>query len=309
MKKFTFHFLKVILLLTILIGNYNSLQSQTFVNPGAEWLFRNPVSGGGFTRAIRWKYDGDVLIDTLSYQKISVQFKNIWHDGGPIGIINQDPFLFRSSGDSLFISEIDGSNENLLYDFTPTVGNSWEVTPLVNWYSVEPTSPLLIETISAGDTTINGLTVNWIEVESNNPDSLIFSGKIFNHFGREQLFPFWQDGTLDVSPTLCRCYRDDILDEIEFGPCFDYETLDIFDFEEFDISIHPQYLAKKIEIRLRNKNLLEMISISDLSGKLMTKSPRIETDYVEFNQTPGIYIITLKLNNLTYSEKFYWSDK
>jgi hypothetical protein len=309
MQKIEYCFFKVVIFSLILMSNGNSLLSQTYVNPGAEWLFRNAVSGGNYTRAMRWKYEEDISIDTLSYQKISVQSKNLWYDGGPIGIINQDPFLFRSSGDSLFISEIDGSNENLLYDFTPIVGNSWDVTPLVNWHIVEPTSPLLIETIAFGDTIINGFTVNWIEVVNNNSDSLVFSGRIYNHFGKEQVFPFWFDGVLDAAPILWRCYRDDLLGEIEFSPCFDFETLGINDFEEFDISIKPKYLAKKIEISLRNKNSIEVISVTDLSGKLIINNSEIKTDFIEFNQTPGIYIITLKLNNLTYSEKFYWSDK
>jgi hypothetical protein len=307
MRKTNLIFARLLVLLTFIFNNEPLLFSQTYVNPGAEWVFWGAISGGpAFYR--RWRYEEDITIDTLTYQKISVLQKNYWNDGGPIVTINHAPFLFRSSGDSLLKSEIDGSNERLLYDFTPVIGNSWDVTSLVSWWTVEPTSPLLIQTIAFGDTIINGVSVNWIEVESSNPDTLIFSGRIHNHFGKEQTFPFWNDGTLDTQPSVWKCYRDDLLGEIGYSPCVDVETIGIIDLEEINVSIKPKYFEKKIEITLKNKNELEMISISNIAGKIITVSTNLNFNSIEFDEPSGIYFITLKFRDLPYTEKFFWSN-
>jgi hypothetical protein len=309
MKKLNSFFAKIIILLSITVFSKKTLLSQTFVNPGAEWLFRGTISGGP-TYYMRWKYEENVSIDTLIYQKISQERKNIWGVlGAPIVTINLDPFLFRSSGDSLFISEIDGSNEKLLYDFTPLIGNTWDATPLINWYTIEPTSPLFIETIGFGDTTINGIQVNWIEVESSNPDSLVFNGRIYNHYGKEQIAPFWNDGTLDIQPLAWSCYKDDLLGEINSSECFNYETLSTTHLDNPEIQIIPNYLNQKLEIKCYNINDLKLISLTDLSGKILTERLKIVDDYIEFNKPEGIYIINLKMNELTFSKKFYWSNK
>lgn len=297
-----------ILLFTIIISE-NPIQSKIFVNPGAEWLYTGSIMGG-HTFYLQWKYEGDTLMNDFTYQKISCKQKNIWNGAGapPILTIELDPFLFRSTGDSLLISEIDGSNEKLLYDFTPLIGNSWDVTSLINWYTVEPTSPLIAETIAFGDTIINGISVNWIEVENNNPDSLLFNGRFYNHFGHPQMFPFWIDGTLDIEPIYWRCYKDDVLGEINSSQCLNFETLSIPNLNEYEITIIPNYWEQKLEIEC-NLSALKLVSITNLLGSIINENITISNNHIDFNQPEGIYIITITSNELTYSQKFYWSNK
>jgi hypothetical protein len=304
----------------IISGNWNFgniLSSQSFINPGAEWMFWSNVDGGGYTAYRRWKYTEDITIDTLSYQKISVTSRSSIpyspdfpdNSGGYTQLVTQTPFLFRCSGDSLFIAGIDGSNERLLYDFTPVIGNTWDASPFINLDIVEPTSPLIIETIAFGDTIINGQTVDWVEVVSSNPDSLIFNGRIFKHFGKQQVFPFWNDGiTLHHNPLTWECYSDDILGTIGFSPCIDIETLSINEIDENSISITPNFLAKNIAIGTKNRATLEIISVSNVSGKVLKFSTNLNSDTFDFNEPTGIYFITIKFQELIYTEKFFWSS-
>jgi hypothetical protein len=297
------------------MSNGNALLSQTFINPGAEWVFWNNVDGGGYTAYTSWKYTEDVTIDTLSYQKITISRRNsipfvtgFPESGGYTELFNLDPFLFRSSADSLFIAEIDGSNERLLYDLTPVIGNSWDVSPFITAVTVEPTSPLIIETIGFGDTLINGQNVNWVDVVSSNPDSLIFSGRIYNHFGKQQLFPAWNDGTLHNNPRMWRCYYDDILGPIGFSPCIDIETLAVNAIKEIEISVIPNYNSKQIKVLINNKYQLELISISDLSGRNVNFEYNEVNNSIQFTELSGVYVITAKFKDLIYTEKFLWSE-
>jgi len=311
----------IVLFLVILLNgswnNANILKSQQYVNPGAEWVFWNNVDGGGYMAYRRWKYTEDITIDTLNYQKISVTSRNsipyspYFPDvsGGYTPLVTQNPFLFRSSGDSLFIAEIDGSNERLLYDFTPVIGNTWDASPFIYWITIEPTSPLTIETTAFGDTIINGQTVNWVDVTTNNPDSLIFSGRIYYHFGKNQVFPFWDDRTLHNGPLTWKCYRDDILGSIGVYPCIDIETLDIEHLEDTDISLIPNYQTKSLEFLFKNKEEIEYWTIQNISGKVIATEKYCKTNSIEFDHPTGVYIITIKFFNYIYSEKFYWSNK
>lgn len=299
------------------IGNQaNMIKAQQFVNPGAEWMFWSNVDGGGYTAYTRWKYTSDTTINNLNYQKISVTMRNSIPyspdfpdvSGGYTSLISLNPFLFRSSGDSLFIANIDGSNEYLLYDFTPVVGNSWDASPLINWLTIEPTGPLIIETVAFGDTLINGQVVNWVEVESNNPDTLIFSGRIYNHFGKQQVFPHWEDGTLHNSPLTWKCYYDDLLGSIGISPCLNIETLSIQAVEESAISIIPNAEENRIEIQRKNVSRPAKITVCDIAGRRIVTYTNIDSDLIRFNQPVGIYVISFEYPEYVHFQKFFWPN-
>jgi len=280
--------------------------SQGYIKPGAEWNFRTPISGGGYTEFRRWKYENDTIVNNHNYQKISQLIKNVFGGNGPIPVIWLTPFLFRSSGDSLLIAEIDGTNEYLLYDFTPIIGNTWIANPFLHGFETDPTTIQLIETVDFGDTLINDITVNWIDVISQNPDSVEFSGRIYNHFGKNQIFPFWKDGTLDIVPLVWRCYKDDILGEVGQITCLDIETLG---FDEINTNEHRVFALPSnnelfIESSIEVSNL--SIEIFDLSGKLILSKAKISSNTVEFNAPSGIYICKLQSKERSYFNRVIW---
>jgi hypothetical protein len=310
MKKPNFNSFKLILLLLFLLTNSNLINSQTFINPGAEWNFWNTVDGGGHEFYESWQYREDVTIDSIIYHKIEGIYRYYYPWSGNYSEIGTTiSFLLRNSGDSVMISDIDGTNEKLLYDFTPLIGNTWDVTELVEWTTIAPTSPLIVETIDFGDTIINGQIVNWVEVINNNPDSLGFNGKIFNHFGMQPFIPFWADGTLHIRGKYWKCYSDNVLGNIGYSPCIDIDILELNKLPDNDLFISTNYYANQIQINCKNKNELEIMYISDSMGRIIEIMKGLNNGYIELSVPSGIYFLTFRLNDLTYCEKFLWIDE
>jgi len=284
----------------------NFLCAQTFINPGAEWNFKNTVSGGNYVRYEQWKYESDTVINNFNYNKINKRIKSVFSDNGPINSSVLQPFLFRSSGDSLIIANIDGNNERLLYDFTPLIGNTWEADPFLVGFTINPSSSQMIRTVNFGDTLINGYTVNWIEVESQNPDSLIFSGRIHNHFGMQQMFPFWDDGTLDIVPSFWQCYKDDLIGEIGLTPCIDFETLSLENIHNCNFKINTDEINNQLIISREKCQSEFTLFIFDLSGKLIISKAKIKTNAVELLIPKGLYICRIQSESNTFIQKFAW---
>lgn len=310
MKKLNFNRFKLILPILFLLTGNTLIKSQTFINPGAEWNFWNTVDGGGHVFYETWQYHEDVTIDSIIYHKIKgiCRFYYPW-SGNYSEIDTTISFLLRNSGDSVMISNIDGTNEKLLYDFKPLIGNTWEVSELIEWITVEPTSPLIVETIGYGDTIINGQIVNWVEIINNNPDSLLFTGKIFNHFGMQPFLPFWVDGTLHIRGKYWRCYSDDILGNIGYSPCIDIETLDLNKLPDNAPFISTNYYANQVQINWKNQNELEIMYLLDSMGRNIEMIKGQNNGCIELSVPSGIYFLTFRLNDLTYCRKFLWIDE
>jgi len=281
-------------------------QSQNFVNPGAEWKFRNIVDGASYTTFTNWKYQNDTIIQGLTYQIIKLKVKNLYYFPLHVYEYNATSFLLRSSGDSLFCSRIELFDEHLLYDFSPIIGNTWDVFPFLIGYTTPPTTPQFVQTIGFGDTIINGNTVNWIEIMSLNPDSLYFEGRIYNHFGKQYFFPLWNDSTIDVQGIHLECYNDDILGEISFSTCQDYETLGMEIINEFDFKLIADSKYNRLIIEKIDSFVINSLVIYDLIGRQVFTKKQFNNNQVELSLPSGIYICNITIGNMNYNQKFLW---
>jgi hypothetical protein len=298
------HSIKKVVFLYLLLPSFECF-SQSFVNPNAEWNFETDVSALGYTQYTQWKYLNDTLIGTKTYQKVGRKLINIYTNSSFFSYTSTT-YLFRNQGDSVYVSKNNGIDEYLLYDFTPVIGNSWDVLPLLNGSISSPTTPQFVQTIGWGDTLINGNSINWIEIISLNPDSLYFSGKIFNHFGRRQLLPSWDDGSLDPDLFLWKCYKDDIIGNITYTNCVDFETLNLDDLNNCQIKIISDQNNKCLFID--NYNCISKISIAiyDLMGRNICIFNDMFSNKVNLNIPNGLYICYIFNDKMKISKKFLW---
>lgn len=300
--------IRILKIFICVISFFNSLesQSQNFVNTGAEWNFKTIVSGAPYTAFTNWKYQNDTLIQGMTYQIIKKRTKNYNYFSSSIYEYSSGSFLLRSSGDSLFYSKSDSLNEHLLYDFTPSIGNTWDVSPFLEGLTSSPTTPQLVQTIAFGDTLINGNTVNWIDIISLNPDSLYFGSRIYNHMGSRNFFPFWDDGSIDTQISLWKCYRDDILDVISFSSCDDYETLGTENIKYFDLNLISDSKNKRLIIDKIEPLDINSLVVYDLMGRQVIYMDHIDSNQIDISLPSGIYICNLSVGNIKFSQKFLW---
>ena len=279
--------------------------SQSYINPNAEWNFETEIIDQGYTQYTQWKYLNDTVIGNKTYQIVGRKLTNLYSNSSTFSYTSNS-YLYRTQGDSIYISKNYGIDEYLLYDFTPIIGNTWDVLPLLHGSLSSPTTSQYVQTVGWGDTLINGNTVHWIDIISLNPDSLYFSGKIFNHFGRRQLLPSWDDGALDHQLFLWKCYRDDIIGNITYTTCQDFETLNLNDVSKCYVNILPDPFNKRLN--LENNNCISHFSIViyDLMGRTVFKLSDVNTNQVNLFMPTGIYICIINGEKLNISKMFSW---
>jgi hypothetical protein len=287
------------------MGVFDS-QSQNFINPGAQWNFKTIVSGAPYTAFTNWKYQNDTLIQGLTYHVIKEKTKNFNYFSSSIFEYSSGSFLLRSSGDSLFYSNGDSLDEHLLYDFTPVVGNMWDVSPFFQDLDSAPTTPQYVQTSAFGDTVINGISVNWIEIISLNQDSLYFGNRIYNHMGNRLFFPYWSDGLIDSQGSFWNCYKDDIIGEVSYSVCNDYSTLGIENTNPIIVNLIPDALSNRLIINENSSKDLTSIAIYDMMGRKVFFSEYFGSNQIELFLDSGIYICKMSIGESYYCSKFKW---
>ena len=244
----------------------------------------------GSTQTWDWVYyiDGDTLINGHVWQKVRSRGITTITDFGGFASYPYDVYQKAIRQDSLKVFAVENGNEELLYDFNLSVGD----TLPVSYY--HPSTTTVIDSIEM--VTINGTQRKKMYIsDSSTP---IVGTFILEGMGSDiGLFePIVQ--TLNCG-SYFHCYRVNFVTEVgsncNFSVDLEEQNLDV------QIDLYPNPINDQLHFSIPDKLMLTSIQISNSEGKLL----RIE-NYGELTgegilQTsdliPGIYLVQFQFEN------------
>jgi hypothetical protein len=295
-----------------------NLTSQSWIEPGQEWIFNKTSFNANFPTVDRWYYQADTLIDGNTFQKIKKQFKYVTGlmpgatPGLSMAFDDDEYVLTYFSGDTVFYHSVNFENFEvipgpedfeILYCFNAQAGDSWKVSDVI--WDGEPlpgelpcdTSYVLVD--SVGTVMMNGYSLRWLDVHTELPSTMGFNGRIVEGYGAvEQLiYPQGQPctGTIDYAMYIPKCYTHPIygLYNLSQQDCNAFLAVGINNLNLSSFTITPNPANEQFVINFNNSKSYSL-SLLDLAGKVVKSIDVTNSDKVTIQSSDlksGVYFL------------------
>ena len=297
---------KSILLFFISLSIYTVLgQENTWAPIGTKWYYEvTPLFWYDLTKFQELEIVGDTVINSKECAIIQrLNLLNLCDNSG------REYEYVHKSEDTIYWWNPDIYNFTILYDFSASKGDSWEI--------VVANCPLTIIIDSVSSILINEKEHRILYVTSQ-PSAHYFSGKIIENIGHTTSF-FPKDIYWECQEVGCdsdqidgfRCYlENEQLIYSEFDKECDaiYYAIDIKEFDENSLNVYPNPVKDFLHLDFKETIQPTEIyfQIYNTSGQLLKENTLAETATIPFFDIPtGLYCVRLFVkNNLTLMSQF-----
>ncbi len=293
------------LLLLFMTGTLNVAPAQSWITSGSEWYY--DYNNFWVTGYIHLNYTGDTLIEanTFSNDPVNCQIltktlysHNYETNESDTTVLGKE--YFYSNDDTVFLFR--NGKFYTLYDFSAQAGDSWQI-PQTYETGCDTTGTLQV--LAAGDTVINDLELQYIEVEPMEESEWTIYGTIIEKIGPvdHYILPEQNCMTDLMEGGPMRCYLDDFFQystglatECDFLVSVDeLSTTDIKVYpnpaRDFFIIDNPQ--GRKLTVFVRN-----LQGQSLLEKKVVNTTAEVDIGMLK----QGTYLISLLDNELNTTE-------
>lgn len=274
-----------------------NLLSQSFVDTANSWSVLLSFFGGGNTEL--FVFNGDTMISTHLYQKIYISYdslKNLSYEGA-----------LREQDNKVFYVLPNSTNEGLLYDFDPQIGQSLQFLnrfAFGNEYataSVTVIDTLFISGISRKRILLTDeyqQTETWIEGVGS------LSGPLHSCYWQNIVCPSWE--------LLCMHNNNQSIYTNEwYNSCY-YSFVDQKEYTDpQSIRLFPNPVTKGSDMILKVEEEIQGIEIYTLDGKIIQRIHTVPEGNLSIQTnglSPGIYVLRGIRQEAAYTVRFQVVD-
>ena len=275
--------------LSIIIISFLSIAAtaQTNIDVGTKWTYTHNDFGYYIPTYI--EVVGDTMIDGVRWY--------ILEGVGGCASGYKD-YLIREDDSKVFMLDPDTNIENILYDYSKTTGESWEIP-------IDEFVTYVINVDSVGTIVIDGVEYNVQYI-----DNIEFGYRIIEGIGCSKYF-FPQGNICDPHYGGIRCFTSDSLD-IDFDPNYEcdatyFPTSTSEAFQTVEVNIYPNPTSSTLTIMNTHDLSIQRIEVCTLDGSvkkalnISSEKERYEVNIIDL--TSGIYLIKIISNGTELVEK------
>lgn len=286
-------FKKLLLIILLLITfGYDKCNAQDWAPVGVQWYFSQSFFAQPGVTYVLIEATKDTTIQGKDCRKITGNFNPCtW----------SEMYSYKSN-DSVYFYHPNLNKFCLLYDFSPTVGDTWNIENIGN--GNDDTSKVYVDSIDQISISGNLLNVIYTHQTNTQESSFYFGGTIIENIG--SIYSFSPSFSFcDPVPGNLRCYIDsNIYHHIGPHDC-DYSTVNSPKYIATKIGIYPNPSSHFIRITLA-ETVSGNIEIINLAGqKVLYRT--FEASSLKINTrklAEGVYVLNIIDNNsIIHSEK------
>jgi len=284
--------MRLVLTTTILICHFITAHSQEFVNNSASWTYG--YFNIGIQSCVELSYEQDTLINTRLYKQYGKDYYNVVHSVlGEREDFSGSPEFMREEGDSIFYLNSSTNVEVLLYNFSATVGDSWNMALPVDITGHEVMNS---KVVNIGMTVINNEELKWQHVEYNIGNEFFYNDTVYHRFGPNSMSILpWDEYYSQVDRNQLGGLIRYVADTFEYWKGITgceriSSSLEIGN--NSDVTLFPNPTQSTILVKNLNPNVDYKATVYNINGKvvLKTDSP-FEIDCSGLY--PGIYFLQI----------------